>query len=132
MYNTTVDEYFRIEEAVEVKHEYVEGVVYPMTGFTENHCLIIGNVMVDLMNRLDDTPCHVYSSHFRLKIAADTIYTYPDGSVVCEKPLLADGRDDVFLNPTVVYDVLSDYLEAFDRRKKPSITAISRPYRNIC
>ena len=35
------------------------------------------------------------------------LYTYPDVSVVCGKPLVADERQDILLNPVLIFEVLS-------------------------
>ena len=43
------------------------------------------------------------------------MYTYPDVSVVCGKPLLADDHQDVLLNPVVIFEVLSPSTETYDR-----------------
>ena len=46
------------------------------------------------------------------------MYTYPDISVVCEKPVLADDYQDVLLNPIVIFEVLSPSTERYDRGLK--------------
>ena len=46
------------------------------------------------------------------------MYTYPDLTVVCGKPLLADERQDILLNPTVIFEVLSPSTEYYDRGVK--------------
>jgi Uma2 family endonuclease len=46
------------------------------------------------------------------------MYAYPDISVLCGKPLLADDNQDVLLNPTVIVEVLSPSTEAYDRGPK--------------
>jgi Uma2 family endonuclease len=46
------------------------------------------------------------------------MYAYPDVSVVCGKPLLADDHQDVLLNPVVIVEVLSPSTEAYDRGLK--------------
>jgi Uma2 family endonuclease len=46
------------------------------------------------------------------------MYAYPDVTVVCGKPLLADNREDILLNPTVIFEVLSPSTEHYDRGVK--------------
>lgn len=53
------------------------------------------------------------------------MYTYPDAIVVCGKPILADGRQDILLNPTAIFEVLSPSTEHYDRGVK------FQPYREI-
>jgi Uma2 family endonuclease len=45
------------------------------------------------------------------------MYAYPD-ITVCGKPLLADDREDILLNPTVIFEVLSPSTERYDRGVK--------------
>ncbi len=114
----SLEEYFKQEETSDEKHEYYQGVLYAMSGATENHCLIAMAVGSNLYNQLDDKPCRPYLSDFRLKIEAVNLYTYPDLSVICGETQFADGRQDIFTNPTVVIEVLSESTEAYDRGKK--------------
>jgi Uma2 family endonuclease len=114
----SLKEYFQFEETSEIKHEYYQGVVFAMTGASENHNLIAVAVVRNLDIQLDDKPCRPYSSDFRLKIEAVNMYTYPDVSVICGETQFADGRRDTFSNPTILVEVLSDSTEAYDRRKK--------------
>jgi len=46
------------------------------------------------------------------------MYTYPDVSVVCGEPLLADDHQDVLLNPVAIFEVLSPSTETYDRGTK--------------
>ena len=59
-----------------------------------------------------------YPSDFRLKIEAVNLYTYPDLSVICGDTQFADGRQDTFVNPTILIEVLSESTEAYVRGKK--------------
>ena len=45
------------------------------------------------------------------------MYAYPDVTVVCE-PILADERQDILLNPAVIFAVLSPTTEQYDRGPK--------------
>ena len=112
------DDYFKLDESSDSKHEYYQGTIFAMTGASENHNLIFGAVYRSLGNQLDDKPCRPYPGDFRLKIEAVDLYTYPDLSVICGETQLADGRQDTFLNPTLLIEVLSDSTEAYDRGKK--------------
>jgi Uma2 family endonuclease len=46
------------------------------------------------------------------------MYAYPDVSVVCGKPLLADDHQDILLNPVVIVEVLLPSTEQYDRGMK--------------
>ena len=46
------------------------------------------------------------------------MYTYPDLNIVCGSPAVADERQDILLNPTVIFEVLSPSTEHYDRGLK--------------
>jgi Uma2 family endonuclease len=43
------------------------------------------------------------------------MYAYPDVTIVCGRPVLADDRQDILLNPVVIFEVLSPSTEKYDR-----------------
>src|SRR5688500_242251 len=94
----TVDEYFRFEQDSPIKHEYVAGEVYAMSGATARHNLIAGTVFGQLLAAEMNTGCHVFMSDMRLEVANDRYY-YPDVLVVCSR--LAE-TDIVAREPCVV------------------------------
>lgn len=73
--------------------------------------------MGELHNALRDTPCEPLGSDLRVR-APSRMYAYPDPSVVCGKPLLADHHEDVLLNPVAIVEVLSPSTETYDRGLK--------------
>jgi Uma2 family endonuclease len=54
----------------------------------------------------------------RIKVQDSGLYTYPDISVVCGEPKLADEHFDMLLNPILLIEVLSPSTEAYDRGQK--------------
>ena len=117
----SLEDYFHLEETSGIKHEYYQGTLFAMTGASENHNLITAAVLSTLHVQLNGKSCRPYPSDFRLKIEAANLYTYPDLSVICGKTQFADGRKDMFLNPTVLIEVLSESTEAYDRGKKAAL-----------
>ena len=114
----SLEDYFKLEETSDSKHEYQQGTIFAMAGASMNHNRIAGAVFASLYNQLTGKPCQPYFSDFRLKIEALNIYTYPDLSVICGDVQFGDGRQDTFTNPTVLMEVLSKSTEAYDRGKK--------------
>jgi Uma2 family endonuclease len=114
----TPEEYLAWERASPEKHEFFQGEVFAMAGATKEHNLIVGNIVGELRNALRSGLCQVYPSDLRVKIPATGLYTYPDASVVCSKPKLEDDSFDTLLNPEVIFEVLSDSSENYDRGKK--------------
>src|SRR5437879_5571177 len=54
----------------------------------------------------------------RVKVSATGLYTYPDVVVVCGGPQFEDKNVDTLVNPTVIFEVLSDSTESYDRGAK--------------
>jgi Uma2 family endonuclease len=53
----------------------------------------------------------------RIHIPATGLYTYSDGLVVCDAKFTDETRDTL-KNPAVIFEVLSDSTEGYDRGKK--------------
>jgi len=110
----TVDEYFRFEETSPVKHEYVAGDVYAMSGTTARHDRIATNVLVRLSLAARSGRCDVFSDSMRVQVAGDRYY-YPDVTVVCTP---VAGSDIVVRNPCVVVEVTSPSTARIDHGEK--------------
>ena len=102
----TVEDYLAFDEASEIRNEYIDGELYPMTGGTRKHGLLISYTISVLINLLADNECEVYPSVMRVRID-ETKYVYPDVSVVCGEPRFSDENEVTLLNPTVVVEVTS-------------------------
>jgi Uma2 family endonuclease len=114
----TEAEYLAFERASLLKHEYIGGEVFAMTGASEAHNLISVNLIASLKNQLRGRPCKVYPGDMRLKIEATGLYTYPDISVVCGEARFADAALDTLVNPTLIIEILSPSAERYDRGRK--------------
>jgi len=108
-------------EAVDVKHEYVAGQVFAMTGASYDHNLIVSNVIGELRAQLKTRSCAVLSNDMRVRIEAADAAKYPDIVALCGEPRFYDGRRDLLLNPSLVVEVLSPSTEAYDRGEKFAI-----------
>jgi Uma2 family endonuclease len=100
------------------RSEYVAGEVFAMAGGTEEHNLIVANLVRELGNQFKGRPCRVYPSDMKVHIATDDVGTYPDVMVICGDRQFYDDRRDVVTNPTLIIEVLSDATEAYDRGDK--------------
>ena len=114
----TPEEYLAKERKAEYKSEYSGGEIFAMSGATRAHNLIAGNVSRETGNQLRDRPCEVYQSDMRVKVSPTGLYAYPDVEVVCDQPQFEDAEVDTLLNPTVLFEVLSESTEDYDRGKK--------------
>lgn len=114
----TEEEYLAIERRAEFRSEFHEGEMFAMAGASRRHNRIVTNLVTTLDNQLRERPCNVYSSDMRVKIPDTGLFTYPDLVVTCGEEAFADSEQDTLLNPLVIFEVLSDSTEAYDRGKK--------------
>jgi len=114
----TVEEYLAIERAAESRSEYIDGQIYAMTGASRAHNLITLNLASALHAALSGSPCEVYASDMRVKVADTALYAYPDVVVACPPLDWLDGRMDTLGNPVVIVEVLSPSTEGYDRGPK--------------
>ncbi len=114
----TPAEYLALERSSPEKHEYFDGEMFAMAGASEEHNLIVANVVGELRAALRHLPCKVYPSDMRLKVPATGLYTYPDASALCGRAEFEDAEVDTLLNPTVIVEVLSESTEDYDRGTK--------------
>jgi Uma2 family endonuclease len=114
----TPEEYLALERAADYKSEYVAGEIFAMSGASEDHNTIAGNIFRLLGNQFQGRPCRVYISDMRVQVAATGMYTYPDVVAVCGPREFAGAHRDTLLNPTVIVEVLSPSTEVYDRGAK--------------
>jgi Uma2 family endonuclease len=113
-------EYLQLEEIAAVKHEFVNGQAWAMSGGSPEHAGIALNISVLIGNALRGKPCRAFSSDLRVRVSATGIATYPDVTVVCDSLELdpEDRKGHTVLNPTVLIEVLSPTTEDYDRGEK--------------
>jgi len=125
----TVQEYLAWEAENEIKHEYIDGEVYAMSGGTSKHSRVAANAMIAIGRQLDNSICAVHTSDMRVKVAEDR-YVYPDLSAVCGVEQFEDEGETSLLNPILVVEVTSPSSVERDRvanrdfyREVPSMQA---------
>lgn len=115
----TLDEYFQLEHASEVKYEYWQGEVFAMSGASPAHVQVQVNLITMLRSQLRGRPYRIFSSDMRLKVPSYPPYRYPDLSALCGQPVFEVlGGLEVLTNPTLIVEILSPTTEAFDRGDK--------------
>jgi len=103
----TIEEYLQMERASDQKHEYYKGEIFAMAGASNRHNLIFSNLFIKVGSQLLNTPCRPYGSDMRIHIPANTLFTYPDISVICGDLTPFDDENDTALQPTVIIEILS-------------------------
>ena len=121
----TPEEYLEIERQAEFKSEFYRGEMFAMSGAGRAHNLIANNIGGEARSRLRGRPCEVYGSDMRARVSTTGPYTYPDATIACDKPQFVDDRGDTLLTPKVLFEVLSETTEKYDRGAK------SNQYRQI-
>lgn len=114
----TVEEYLAMEEAAMEKHEYYRGEIFAMSGSKVPHNRISGNVYAALHQKLKGKKCRPYNSDQRIHIESNTLFTYPDISVVCGEDVTLNNDNWNILNPVVIIEVLSPSTKNYDRGEK--------------
>lgn len=114
----TPAEYLAAERAAETRSEYVDGVVYPMTGAHINHQIIVANLTIELGLQLRGRDYIVLPIEMKVRMPDSRKYFYPDITVVAGEPEFHDDRKDIILNPVLLIEVLSKSTESFDRGLK--------------
>lgn len=111
----SVDEWRELERTSAVRHEYIDGYVYAMAGGSETHSYIASNIIAALQGQLADRSCRVHGSHMAARLSQSR-FTYPDVLIACSQDQTSMAKTE--MNPTVVFEVLSDSTEQYDRGKK--------------
>jgi Uma2 family endonuclease len=113
----SVQDYLAAEDASEVRHEYLGGLVYAMAGETRAHNQIVGNLYTAIRQHLKGGSCKLYMSDIRvnLSLREDAYYYYPDLVVTCDRR----DTDPRFVRyPKLIIEVLSPSTERIDKREK--------------
>lgn len=114
----TTDEYLDLEVQSNIRSEYRNGKIVPMTGGTPEHNDIAGNLLTALKRSLRGQPYRVFILDQRLWLPAVNLYTYPD-IMVLPKPIeLQTGRKDTVMNACLIAEVLSKSTQSYDRGDK--------------
>ncbi len=121
----TPEEYLAIERAASFKSEFYHGEMFAMAGANRHHNRIFHNLSYLLQHRLKAGPCNLMGPDMRVATASLRNYFYPDLVIVCEKSLYLENSFDTLLNPQVIFEILSESTERFDRGDK------FEEYRNI-
>lgn len=117
-YILTPSMYLAWEREQALRHEYINGEVFAMTGASRKHNLICVNIAAALHTQLRGRPCEVYNNDMRVKINTAGAYTYPDIVVVCDHVMFEDDDVDTLLNPVILIEILSASTERYDRGAK--------------
>ena len=112
-------DYLAYEAQSPVRHEYIAGEIFAMTGASIRHNIIALNIATALRTHLRGTPCRALMEGVKLYLKKERSYFYPDVMVTCEPRLLElDAQVQVVDSPVLIVEVLSPSTEGIDRREK--------------
>lgn len=113
----TLEEYLEFEEHSRVRHEYIAGEIFAMTGATKRHNRIAGRLYQAFAGHLKGSSCDPYISDVKVKLQVnrDVHVYYPDVMVVCGR----DPQEDRYVaNPKLIVEILSTSTAGVDRHEK--------------
>lgn len=114
----TVTEYLDLERSSAEKHEFYRGEVFAMSGAKMPHNHVVSNVHSALGALLKGSGCKPFGSDTRIHIPANTLFTYPDITIICGKEETLNNDEFNVINPTVIIEVLSGSTKNYDRGEK--------------
>ncbi|HBA66025.1 MAG TPA: hypothetical protein DCZ48_07580 [Methylococcaceae bacterium] len=109
-------DYLEGERNGRIRHELIDGIAYAMTGASDKHNKISGNVFAELRNVLKQrqSPCTAYINDMKVKAQND--FYYPDVMVVCDQEDLE--LDYYKTQPVIIVEVLSPGTRRIDKTLK--------------
>lgn len=111
----SVEEYLEEEKVSELRHEYVAGHVFAMTGSSEAHNRVNANLAYHLRAATRGTPCGLFITDMKVSVPTQQAYYYPDVMLSCEG---YDAESYVKSAPCLIAEVLSPSTKHIDRREK--------------
>jgi Uma2 family endonuclease len=115
----TLEEYLELDRTSEERLEFWDGEVFCMSGASEWHYEIEGNVFAFLKSQLRERGCRVFTGNVRVKVPSAPPYRYADVSALCGEAKFEEiGGVDALVNPQLIVEVLSPSTEAYDRGDK--------------
>ncbi len=112
------EEYLEIENTSVEKHEYYEGEVFAMSGTKVPHNIIAVNLLTQIKQYLRGKSSRPFNSDQRMHIEKNSLFTYPDISIVCGKVETRNNDNLNVTNPSVIIEILSKSTRNYDRGDK--------------
>ncbi len=110
-------EYLAGELQSPIRHEYVDGRVFAMSGSSLDHNRVLNNLSKALSEKLRGKKCEAFTNEIKLQLPPSfgDAYYYPDVIVACNQ----SATDDYTINdPKVIFEILSPSTERTDRMEK--------------
>ena len=89
-----------------------------MSGAGNRHNVISINIIVALGIALKGTSCRPYGSDMRIHIPENSLFTYPDISIICGDVITMKEDEETATQPTAIIEILSPSTKNYDRGEK--------------
>jgi Uma2 family endonuclease len=108
----TLDEYILLDEASDIRHEFINGQLYDMSGATDLHNEICFNLTLLFKTLLGKKGFKVYMEGVKCKIQGEEYYTYPDVFITNNE----SDHENKYIkqHPSLIIEVLSDSTRKYD------------------
>ncbi|MBC7937901.1 MAG: Uma2 family endonuclease [Rhizobacter sp.] len=114
----TEEEYPEMERTSDIKHEFYKGEIFAMSGAEARHNIISIKLIGALLEQPHGKPCRPYGSDMRIHIPENTLYSYPDISIICGDIIPSDTDEDTTTQPMVIIEILSASTKSYDQGHK--------------
>ncbi len=108
-----IEEYFKLEQRSDIRHEYIDGQLLAMAGESQEHEEIVLNIVEALRSIAKAKGCRLYTKNIKLHVTQKR-YRYPDVMILCTTKT----EDGVETQPCFVLEVLSDSTAQTDLSEK--------------
>jgi Uma2 family endonuclease len=114
----SIADYLESEKKSLEKHEYYQGEIFAMASASIPHNKVVANALVNIGSYLNNKKCQIFPSDLKIHVKANSLFTYPDLSIVCGKVETLENHKDIVINPAVLIEVLSATTQDYDRGGK--------------
>ena len=128
----SIQEYLEMEKDSLEKHQYYRGEIFAMAGADSIHNIIFKNTFGNLFIALKGKSCQPFGSDFRIHIPENSLFTYPDISIICGDIINSKEDEDTATQPTVIIEILSPSTKNYDRGEKLNFIVIFQHSKNMC
>ena len=142
--NLSIQEYFAFEDANEIRHEFINGNLYEMSGASREHHHVCKRLLYFFEKLLASKEYEIFMENMKVAIPGENIFFYPDLLVTNEKQ--TDENRFAQYAPELLAEVVSDSSRTKDmvdkllqyqkipslkyyliaEQNKPEITVVSR------
>ena len=112
----TAEEFLAWDAGQTLRHEFVVGEVFAMSGAGDAHVTVALNLAMALRQYLAGTPCRTFINDMKLRVQAVDAFFYPDVMVTCSASDATSPSSKS--EPLLLAEVLSPGTAAYDRGNK--------------